>query len=238
MRWLGPIAVISLAACNAADVVVFVSEQAGTSGAAGSGGAAAGAVANGGAGSSGTAGTVLLAGSGGDLTAGGAAGSDSGYSCTTNDDCPGLGWLCSKPTCGSAMGVCKPLPLECDASHAPVCGCNGITFWNDCLREQQGEPSSVPGDCGANAKPCMNSADCGGGDCAKQVPNPDACGQMGGRGVCYVTPPECMVVPESHWWFSCPMPGSPGGQKMPCMTTCQAVQTSQPFVSAPKGACP
>lgn len=231
-RWLGLLVLGALCACNAGDVVVFIDEPAAAAGQAGSGGAGSSGAAGSG-GSGGMAGSVAGGGSAGDAPVAGSSG-DSGYTCTNNDDCPGPGWLCSKSTCGSASGLCKPRPLECEASHAPVCGCDGITFWNDCLREQRGEPSSTMGDCGANAKPCKDDSECAGGNCAKQVPNPDACGQPG-RGVCFVTPPECVVAPESHWWFACS--SLPGGAA-PCLTTCQAVQTGQPFVGAPKGACP
>lgn len=229
-----------LAGCDAAEVVVFVSDAgaAGLKPSAGTGGNTGGSagLAGGNEGGSMAGGGASGAGAAG-VSGAGMAG-DSGYTCASNDDCPGPGWLCSKPSCGYASGLCKPRPLDCDASHAPVCGCNGITFWNDCLREQHGEASSTIGNCGANAKSCKDSSECGaGGDCAKQVPNPESCGQPG-RGVCYVTPPECMVVPESHWWFVCPPPNAPGGQPMPCLTTCQAVQTGLPFVTAPKDACP
>jgi hypothetical protein len=228
-----------LAGCDAGEVVVFASDAgaAGHSGSAGMGGNLGGFFGSA-AGSAGLAlGGAGAAGGSGGLAGDGMAG-DSGYSCSTNSDCPGPAWLCSKKACYDATGICKPRPLDCEASHAPVCSCDGITFWNDCLREQQGVSTSTPGPCGANAKSCNNSSDCSGGDCAKLIQNLDGCGQPG-RGVCHVTPPECMVVPESHWWVRCPPPNGQGSSDPgPCLTTCQAVQTGLPYVTAPKDACP
>jgi hypothetical protein len=231
---------LGLVGCDASDIVVFAAVEgaAGTAPSAGRGGASAGVggASDGKAGSGLGGGGASGSGSAGEGTPGGGAG-DSGYSCSTNSDCPGPAWLCSKKGCYDATGTCKPRPLDCDALHAPVCSCEGITFWNDCLREQQGVSTSTIGLCGANAKSCESSADCGGGDCAKLVQNLDGCGQPG-RGVCHVTPPECMVVPQSRWWVRCPPSGPGSAEPGPCLTTCQAVQTGLAYVSAPKGACP
>jgi hypothetical protein len=223
--------------CDGSDIVVFVANggSAGAMTSAGAGGAGSGGIPTV-AGTAGSAGLAVGGGSAGD-GASGVGGDSSGYSCKSNADCPGSAWLCGKSSCSDAEGICEPRPFDCEANHAPVCGCDGITYWNDCLRKQRGEPTGSMGSCGANAKSCNSPADCGGGDCAKLLQNLDACGQPG-RGVCHVTPPECLVVPESRWWTRCPPPGGGSGDPGPCLTTCQAVQTDQPYVAAPKGACP
>ncbi len=59
--------------------------------------------------------------------------------CTESDagvsDCPD-GSFCSVATCGS-NGTCEPIPTSdscTDEAYEPECGCDGITYFNGCLR--------------------------------------------------------------------------------------------------------
>ncbi len=58
---------------------------------------------------------------------------------------------CDYPTssCGGAddEGVCRPRPSGCDLSYAPVCGCNGKTYPNECAANQQGMDIRTKGPC-------------------------------------------------------------------------------------------
>jgi len=64
-----------------------------------------------------------------------------------NNPCsPGL--VCNLLECSfKAKGVCVFKPLSCPPVIAPVCGCGGVTFQNDCLRLQAGIGLAAQGAC-------------------------------------------------------------------------------------------
>jgi len=68
------------------------------------------------------------------------------FECTQSVECP-MGWRCEKKSCGDATGVCKELPPACSEQETLVCGCDGVTYFNDCVRSVCGSFSSMPGAC-------------------------------------------------------------------------------------------
>jgi hypothetical protein len=50
---------------------------------------------------------------------------------------------------GGGMGVCHPLPSEseCAANSRPVCGCDGVTYANDCARKKASAAYASSGEC-------------------------------------------------------------------------------------------
>jgi hypothetical protein len=147
--------------------------------------------------------------------------------CTGNSDdggsdCP-PGTYCEKPTCDSPAGTCQLVPAVCDDVEQPYCGCDGVTYFNDCLRKLNGIASSV-------ALPCqLDSAQVCGAATGETCPLGASCAQFTRAG-----PPPCPMSAVGTCWvlpLQCP-PASPGdvrwrecGGGEPCVDTCTAIQS-------------
>lgn len=61
------------------------------------------------------------------------------------------GLFCSYPAgqCGKfdMTGTCEKRPHICSFIYRPVCGCNGKTYSNDCVRQSAGVSLDHPGRC-------------------------------------------------------------------------------------------
>jgi hypothetical protein len=52
--------------------------------------------------------------------------------CLSSDDCPS-DLFCDR-RCDGTAGRCRTVPRMCIMMWKPVCGCNGVTYRNDCFR--------------------------------------------------------------------------------------------------------
>jgi hypothetical protein len=136
--------------------------------------------------------------------------------CASITDCP-QGTYCEKETCDSPSGTCTFYPAECPSVEMPVCGCDGVTYFDHCLRQIWGVPSETMGPCmaftcgGPSNNPCPADS-----HCAQLGGGPGHCSPMA-EGNCWVLPPQCPSPSEGgNLWDSC----QPGQH---CLDTCEAV---------------
>ena len=186
--------------CPSGEAGADTGGTAGTGGDAGKGGTGT----SGDAGKGGTSGTSGTAGKGGSSATGGSSGSvgQGGSSGTTT--CGGLqGLSCGKgeycdftleAMCGAAdqTGTCQPMADVCDTLYAPVCGCDGQTYGNDCEAARAGVAVSATGACEPTG------VECGGriGDVCSEgefcdYPADAICGRGDATGTCQPKPEGC-----------------------------------------------
>lgn len=206
-RWIGALIIgFLLSACD---------DGGGTGGTGGSTGGTGGSTSTGGTGgntggSGGTGGETTSGGTGGGTstggmggaggagggtsTGGGGTGGGSGSACqwNINDPC-GAGLYCKAPGCG--MGTCEPVGSVEDGTRMPMCGCDGVTYWNTTIAASHGMAVSSPGECGPAAK-----LTCGGfggivcppgASCNYEVPDKQGCGLADAGGACWAVPKTC-----------------------------------------------
>ncbi len=68
-----------------------------------------------------------------------------GIECPDNYTCNYIDPTCSIVDLG---GVCVPTPGACEKIYDPVCGCDGVTYGNDCERIRAGATLAYKGECG------------------------------------------------------------------------------------------
>jgi hypothetical protein len=252
------LAVLS-AACSARDVPLFdvAPETAGRAGSSATGGEATTGgqdtggshQSTGGAAAEASGGAVPAGGTGGIGGLTGAAGPGSGGmdgACAADAECS-TGWFCHKPDCSTALGACEPREVFCDPAPDPVCGCDGLTYWNECVWRQVGTGAFIEGECGAAAKTCDRSVDCGSmvASCSRLVFQYPSCPALNGwtelpPGLCWVTPARCNPAATADRWILCPPPGMtlpPPNQRV-CADTCTAIAYQLPaFLARPGDGC-
>ena len=150
--------------------------------------------------------------------------------CVNSTTCA-AGTFCSKTACSDATGTCELIPAVCDQQpENPVCGCDAITYYNDCLRQAASIAASTPDACRSDAfTPCTT-------DGSLPCPDPSAqkCAVLiggGGKGqcpqdfpgTCWVVPQACPTTPDgTDRWDAC-------NQSQYCVDTCDAIASGQPF---------
>ena len=95
-------------------------------------------------------------------------------------------------------GKCVKQPMQCNNDYAPVCGCNGQTFGNECSRQKSGQSAKAKGECPkqgggqgdacttGQAGACQSGLYCSGQACT------------GDKGFCSSKPPMCPDYEDPH----------------------------------------
>ena len=204
----------------------------GTSGVTGGAGASGATAGDGGKG--GSAGTPAGgAGTGGSGGVGGGKAGSGGMpgNCTDDDDCDADEY-CKKTSCDAASGNCTERGPDClgaTAAFDPICGCDGITYWNTCAIEHEGESVASKGECTGNDCPTC-SRDEGGDSCpvrdhARCYRPVEECSTTSpSMGVCWVLPSEC---PPNEAQTTLYCGGTAGSAR--CIGFCEVLEVENSF---------
>ena len=150
--------------------------------------------------------------------------------CSTTADCETPAY-CAKSKCDAREGI-RTLPSQlgdCPNTEQEVCGCDGVLYWNDCLRQRDGVSFAANGECTTQYRQCGGPSDAGcpvpDAVCARvdSAGGPGYCQEFG-RGLCWVLPDICPVDTSGTLWASC-LPSEPS-----CTDLCNAARSQQPYV--------
>ncbi len=227
-----------LAACSSGSETDHVPTSSGTggAGAVGGGGAdggggdggttsAGGSSATGGNSGGGQGGSSGGGGSGGQGQGGqGGSGGSGPITCQwspTSNPCPASHY-CDAVGCGT--GVCVPIPQTQSDQHAPVCGCDGVNYWNATVAGTHAMSVASNGECSAAAfcggfgsLQCPSTAHY----CSHIRQSSQECSVADMGGVCWGMPQQCPVIligPQHSLCYS-----------TPCISLCDAIKSQQPF---------
>ncbi len=105
--------------------------------------------------------------------------------CKGNTECLGDEYCRKEPGNCDSPGLCQAKPQACIQIYAPVCGCDGKTYANECAAAMEGISLLREGPCG-DAPPCVKNEDCSSNEFCL-LPE----GKCSGPGTCSPRPDIC-----------------------------------------------
>lgn len=121
---------------------------------------------------------------------------DGGQPCDPNakDPCGPNGY-CKSSDC--VTGVCAPRPPETSNTENPVCGCDGITYWNENVAAARGMSVKEAGACKIGVKcggpgptkPCPTNF-----SCSMELASAGGCAIQSAPGLCWALPKTCPAL--------------------------------------------
>ncbi len=151
------------------------------------------------------------------------AGTTGGEACMwseTNNPCQ-TGLYCNALGCGA--GICDPIrgPAS-DSIPAPVCGCDGVDYWNAWTAASYGMAARSAGQC-PQPKTCGGIGGLACPDdqhfCNYLLPSQLECGTTDAAGTCWGMPNSCTTIGFGGTWRACT--DDPGGA---CAYECDAIK--------------
>jgi hypothetical protein len=124
------------------------------------------------------------------------------------------------------QGTCQPIPAEA-GNKAPVCGCDGLTYWNSLSAGAHGMSLAKAGQCATGAT-CTSTAQCAAGQgCNIQVTSASDCATPNLTGQCWVLPATPPVTVTSAGVSSC------DNKAVLCSVAYVAIQHGAPYYTDP-----
>ena len=153
-------------------------------------------------------------------------GDATGKACTaTGGECAASEY-CAASSC-AAIGVCTPRPIA-SSDFAPVCGCDGVTYWNASYASSLGKTTGATGACtGAGVKACGGFAGTRcptGDDCIEDRTHFGTCSVADGGGACWAIPSSATCGVGLGGYRQCT--GTAGR----CTDYCSAVKSKTAFM--------
>lgn len=122
---------------------------------------------------------------------GAACGARAGDTCDKGQYCA----FAPEAICGRAdgTGVCTDIPEACDTVYAPVCGCDGKAYGNDCEAAMAGVSVDGAGQCKPTGETCggLLGVECPENQYCDYASSDLLCGRTDGQGICALIPSAC-----------------------------------------------
>lgn len=127
---------------------------------------------------------------------------------------------------GCGVGECRPRPTSVTLGFAPVCGCNGVSYWNDTQAQASGATVAATGQCTTTAVKCAGFSMPCKAPANKCVNERSSCSGFDTDGTCWFVPSGGTCPAAAKDVRQCTFAG--GGT---CMSRCEAIRADRGFAA-------